>query len=120
LEQAHAADDPVGDGDGLLLLAAGEKERELVPADPERLPVLAQPSRHLREHEVPLRMAERVVQFLEVVDVEDAEADRQALLLRLREVVVEPLVEVAVIAKTCEGSVSARRMAASSRKTERW
>ena len=102
LEQAHAPDDPVGHRDRLLLVAAGEEERELVASDPERLAVLAQPAGDLREDEVALRVPQRVVQLLEVVDVEQADAEREALLLRLGEVLVEAVVEVAVVAEAGE------------------
>jgi hypothetical protein len=102
LEQAHAADDPVRDGDRLLLVPAEEEQGELVAADPERLAVLPQPARHLGEYVVALRMAERVVQLLEVVDVEQAHAERQALLLGLADVVGKALVEVAVVAEAGE------------------
>ena len=47
-------------------------------------------------------MAERVVQLLEIVDVEHADAERHALLLRLVQVVIEAVVEVAVVAEAGE------------------
>jgi hypothetical protein len=82
---------------------AWEEERELVPTDAEGLAVLAQAGGHLGEHAVALRMPEAVVELLEIVDVEDADGQRHALLLGLRQVVLEPLVEVPVVAEPGEG-----------------
>ena len=47
-------------------------------------------------------MAEAVVDLLEVVDVHEAEAERVALRLRVGELALEPVVEVAVVAEPGE------------------
>ena len=82
-----------------MLVAPRQQEGELVAAEPERLAALAEAGRHLREDAVADRVAVPVVDLLEVVDVEQAERERDASLLRLVEVVLEALVEVAVVAE---------------------
>ena len=75
----------------------GQEECELVAAEPEGLAALAEAGGDLREDAVADRVAVAVVDLLEVVDVEKAEREREALLLRLVQVVLEALVEVAVV-----------------------
>ena len=82
-----------------LLVGAREQHGELVAAEPERLAALAQPRRDEREHAVAGRMAEAVVDPLEVVDVEEAERDERVGLVGERELALQPLVEVAVVAE---------------------
>ena len=48
-------------------------------------------------------MPEPVVELLEVVDVEDADAERHPLLLRVAQVAVEPVVEVPVVPEPGDG-----------------
>jgi hypothetical protein len=84
------------------LVMAGEEDRELVAAEPERLAALAQARRDLRQHPVAGRMPEAVVDLLEVVDVDQAERDGMAELLRVDQLALEALVEVAVVAEPRE------------------
>ena len=57
-------------------------------------------------------MSVAVVDLLEVVDVEQAESERDAGLLRVVEVALEPLVEVAMVAEPGQR--------VGERETERW
>ena len=84
------------------LVVAGEEHGELVAAEPERLAALPQARGDLAEHEVADRMAEAVVDALEVVDVDEAEGERRALVLGRRELALQPLVEAAVVAEPRE------------------
>ena len=63
----------LGGGHGRALVQARKQQRELVTAEPERLAALAQPPGDLRQDAVAGRMAEAVVDPLEVVDVDQAE-----------------------------------------------
>ena len=85
-----------------MLVAAREEKRELVAAETERLAALPQARRELREHAVPDRMPEAVVDLLEVVDVEEEQRQAEALALRLVEVALQALVEVTVVAEARE------------------
>ncbi len=85
-----------------MLVSAREQERELVAAQAEGLTPLAQAGRHLGQDLVPGRMTVAIVDLLEVVDVEQAERERKALVLRLVQVVLEPLVEVTVVSQARE------------------
>ena len=76
-----------------------KQERELVAAEAEGLAVLAQVGRDLREHAVAGRVSEEVVDALEVVDVDQAEAEAGACALGLDQLALEAVVEVAVVAK---------------------
>ena len=78
---------------------AGEEDRELVAAEPERLATLTQAGRDLREDSVARRVTEAVVDLLEVVDVDEAERDRVAALLGVEQLALQPLVEMAVVAE---------------------
>ena len=75
---ADALDDRARDLECGGLVDAGEEERELVAAEPERLAALAEPGRDLREHAVAGRVAVLVVDALEVVEVEQAHGDEPA------------------------------------------
>ena len=92
-------DDRLGRDARAFLVAAGQQDRELVAAEPERLAALAQVRRQLGKHLVAGRVAEAVVDLLEVVDVHEAEAERVALRLRVGELALEPVVEVPVVAE---------------------
>ena len=92
-----ALDDRLRDREAFVLVAARQEERELVAAEPERLAALAEARGDLREHAVADRVAEAIVDLLEVVDVEQAEGQRDAALLCLVEVALQPLVEVPVV-----------------------
>ena len=94
-----ARDDRLRGRERQLLVHARQQHGELVAAEPERLAALAQPRRDLREDAVAGRMAELVVDALEVVDVEEAQRDDAAVLVRLRELALQALVEVAVVAE---------------------
>ena len=96
---ADPLDDRLGCHPRAFLVAAGEQDRELVAAEPEGLAALAEVRRELREHLVAARMAEAVVDPLEVVDVHEAEAERIALRAGVCELALEPVVEVAVVAE---------------------
>ena len=98
----------------------GQHHRELVAAEPEALASLPQARRDLSEDAVADGVAVAVVDALEVVDVDEAQAQRQLRLLGLGELDLEPLVEVAVIAEPVSGSVSASRIARMALKVERW
>ena len=74
---ADAGDDRLGDRERDLLVGPGKQHGELVAAEAERLAALAQPRRDEREDAVAGRMAEAVVDPLEVVDVEEAERDER-------------------------------------------
>jgi hypothetical protein len=119
LRLRHALDDGAGDRQAFVLVPAGEEDRELVASQAEGLTPLAQAGRHLRQDLVPGRMSAAVVDLLEVVDVEEAERERKALLLRPVEIVLEPLLEVGGLPSPVSGSVSARRIALSAPCTER-
>ena len=81
----------------------GEQQRELVSSEAERLSALTEPRRDLREHAVPRRVSEAVVDPLEVVDVHQAERQRACLLFGVQQLALQSLVEVAVVAEAGEG-----------------
>jgi hypothetical protein len=85
----------------LFRLDIGQEQRELVAPEPERLTARSEARADGREHEVADRVPMTVVDVLEVVDVEEADADRRAA-LRRRHLVVEALVEPAAIAHARE------------------
>ena len=84
------------------LVVPRQEDGELVAAETERLAALSQPRRDLAEHRVAHRMAVVVVDLLEVVEVEEAQRNRSAGLLRQDELPLQPLVEAPVIAETGE------------------
>ena len=92
-----ALDDRLRDREAFVLVAARQEERELVSSEPERLAALAEARGDLREHTIADRVAEAIVDLLEIVDVEQAEGQRDAALLCLVEVALQPLVEVPVV-----------------------
>ena len=73
-----------------------DQDRELVAAEPERLAVLAEAGRELGEHLVADRMAEGVVDALEVVDVEAGRGRGGGPSPAARGLALEALVEVLV------------------------
>ena len=77
LQRGDPLDDRRRRGQRAVLVVAGQEQRELVAAEPERLAGLAQPRREPREHAVAGRVAEAVVDPLEVVDVDEAERERE-------------------------------------------
>jgi hypothetical protein len=79
IEGADPLDDRLGDAQRLLGSIAGEHDRELVPADPERLAGLTEASGDAREDGIAGRVPEAVVHPLEVVDVDQAERERPAV-----------------------------------------
>ena len=93
----------VGDLERVLSGSARQKDRELVAAEPERFAALPEPARNLCQHAVSDRMTVAVVDLLEVVDVDEADRDGGAVLLRLVEAALQPLVEVAVVSEPREG-----------------
>ena len=99
LDRGDPLDDRLGRDPRTFLVAAGKQDRELVAAEPERLAALPEVRRQLGEHLVAARMAEAVVDPLEVVDVDEAEAERVALRARVGDLALEPVVEVAVVAE---------------------
>ena len=97
-----ALDDRAGDSDGFRLVELRQEHGELVAAQPEALAALAEARRDLPEHAVTERMAVAVVDALEVVDVDEAEAERIAGALRRRERTLQALVEVTVVSEPGE------------------
>ena len=81
---------------------SGSKQRELVAAEPEGLAVLAQLRSELGQQPVAFRVAEQVVDALEVVDVEQAEREGCSARLGLEQLALEPVVEMAVVAEPGE------------------
>jgi hypothetical protein len=102
LERAHPADDRFRGPDPAALVVVGQQERELVAAQPEGLAVLAQVRCDLGEDVVPGRVAVQVVDALEVVHVDEAEAEVAPALVRVEQLTLEPLVEVTVVAEPRE------------------
>ena len=102
VERRDPADDRVRGRERGGFVVLREQDRELVAAEPERLAALAEPSGDLRQHLVAGRVAEAVVDPLEVVDVDEAERQRQIVLLRRSELALQPLVEVAMVAEAGE------------------
>ena len=97
-----ALDDRAGHGGRLSLVLPGQEHGELVSAEPERLAALPQAGGDLAQHEIADRMAEVVVDALQVVEVDEAERERGALLLRSDELPLEPFVEAAMVAESGE------------------
>src|SRR4051795_4976151 len=77
----------------LPLVLPGQEHRELVSTEPERLASLPQARRDLAEHEIADRVPEAVVDALQVVEVDEAEGEGRALVLRVHELALQPLVE---------------------------
>ncbi len=102
LERGDPVDDRFADDDAVLLVASGQEQRELVATEPEGLAVLPQARGELRQNVVARRVAETVVDALEVVDVDEAERELAVLLAGAHELELEPVVEVPVIAKPGE------------------
>ena len=102
LHPRDAVDDRVAGCESGLLAVAGQEDGELVAAETERLTALAEAARHLRQHAVARGVAEAVVDPLEVVDVDQADRHGHVLLLGLDQGLLEPLVEVAVVAEAGE------------------
>src|SRR5438046_2604037 len=85
LHAPHALDDRLRDLQSGMLVEAGEEDRELVAAKTEALAALAESRRDLGEDAVARGMAEAVVHLLEVVEVDEAEAERRSRPLGLRQ-----------------------------------
>ncbi len=102
LRRADALDDRAGDADGRALVEPGEEHGELVAAEPEALATLAEACGDLPEDAVADRMPVVVVDPLEVVDVHQAQAQRLAVMLGLRQLALQSLVEVTVVAEARE------------------
>ena len=81
------------------VVEAGEEQRELVAAEPERLAALAKAGRDLSEHLVAGRVAVLVVDPLEVVDVEEADGHEPAGLLGACQLPLQSFLKVAVVAR---------------------
>ena len=100
--ELHLAE-PFDDGRGGLerrsLVVVDEENGEFVAAEAECLASLPQARRDLREDAVARRVAVLVVDPLEVVDVDEAEAELLAGVLGRDELALEPLVEVAVVSE---------------------
>ena len=99
--------DTVDDGrrcrDRLSLIRLRKQDRELVAAEAEGLAVLTKIGRDLGEHGVSGRVSVQIVDALEVVDVDQAEAEVFAALIRFGQLALDPIVEVAVIAESRQG-----------------
>ena len=93
------ADDRARGRDRLRLVVLRKEERELVPAEAEGLAVLAKRRRQAGEDAVAGGVPEEVVDPLEIVHVDEAEAEAAALALGLDQLTLEPIVEVAVVAE---------------------
>ena len=83
---------------GVLAVVHGRQQHsELVPAEAgERVPVahhVAEPQRDLAQQLVAVRMAERVVDLLEAVEVDEEDSDLPVAALRHRERAFEPFLE---------------------------
>ena len=98
----------------------GQEKRELVSSEPEGLAALAEARGDLREHAIADRMAEAVVDLLEVVDVEEAEGERDAASWASSRSRCSRSWKCRWFPSPVSGSVSARRMALSALYTERW
>ncbi len=101
-QRRDALDDRPRHRGRLPLVVVWQEDGELVAPETERLAALSQARRDLAEHLVAHRMAVLVVDRLEVVEVEEAERNRRAGLLRRDELALEPLVEAAVIPEARE------------------
>ena len=121
LRGADALDDRAGDRDAVARVEAGEEDGELVAAEPEALAALAQPRRDLAEHAVADRVPVAVVDLLEVVDVDEAERERLARRARRgASSRCSRSWKWRWLPRPVSGSVSARRIAFSAAKVERW
>src|SRR4029078_10215599 len=98
-----ALDDRLCDRETFGLVATRQEERELASSEPERLAALAEARGDLREHAIPDRVAEAIVDLLEIVDVEQAEGQCDAALLRFVEVALQPLVAVPGVSDGARG-----------------
>src|SRR5919204_1271870 len=99
IERRDPVDDRLSGGHRLGLLVTREEDRELVSAEAEGFTRLSQPCRDQGQNTVAGGMAEAVVDALEVVDVDEADAERAAVAQRVLELAGEALVKVAVVAK---------------------
>ena len=97
LDRCDPLDDRLGCHPRTFLVAARKQDRELVSAEPERLASLPEVRRELGEHLVAARVAEAVVDPLEVVDVHEAQAERIALRAGVCDLALQAVVEVAVV-----------------------
>ena len=113
-------DDRLRRGQRRRLVMVGEQQRELVSSEAERLSALTEPRRDLREHAVPRRVSEAVVDPLEVVDVHQAERQRACLLFGVQQLALQSLVEVAVVAEAGEGIREREPHRAERAWVERW
>ena len=102
----RAAEDPPPDRHGIVQVAVGEHERELVAADPEP----AVPSPHVAgqdpggrdEQRVARRVPLRVVELLQVVDVDVQERERPVVRARDGDLLRQLLLERPVVAEARE------------------
>src|SRR3954471_6105996 len=99
LECRDSLDDRGRRGQRAALVVAGQQQCELVAAEAERLAGLPQAGREPREDAVAGRVAEAVVDPLEVVHVDEAEGQRQRLLLRVPQLALDPFVEMPAVAE---------------------
>ena len=102
LERADAGEDGRGGRERLVGGHAGEEQRELVAAEPEGLAVLAQAPADAGEHTVADRVPVEVVDPLEVVHVDHAERERLVVGLGAEQLVLQPLLEAAVVAEPAQ------------------
>ncbi len=102
VERPHPGDDRLRCRERAVLAQAGEEQRELVAAQAKRLAALPQPCRDPREHAVARRVAEAVVDELEVVEVEEHERQASVRLFGEVELPLQALVEVPVVAEPGE------------------
>ena len=102
LSGGDAAEHRLGDLERHRLIPAGQQQRELVAPEAERLPAVAQAACDLDEDAVAGGMPVAVVDALEVVDVDDAQRERKALLVSPVEVTLEALEEMPRVAEPGE------------------
>ena len=103
-----------------VLVVAGQEQRELVAAEPERLACLPQPRGEPREDAVARRVAEAVVDPLEVVDVDEAEGEREAASPERAELRSSRSWKWRWLPRPVSGSVRASRIARSAPTIARW
>ena len=99
LQRCDPFDDRFCRDQSSVLVGGREQQRELVAAETEGLACLTQARRELRQHAVARRMAEAIVDPLEVVDVDQAEAERETTFVRVPQLPLKAFVEVPVVAE---------------------
>ncbi len=101
-ERADASKDGRCGRESLFGGHAGKEQRELVAAEAEGLAVLAEAPADAGEHTVADRVSVEVVDPLEVVHVDQAERERLIVGLGAEQLVLQPLLEAAVVAEPAQ------------------